>query len=180
MSNSDEEISIGEPTAVPATSGATTATATSDSSRDEGAASSAAGETTEEHTDAQDGSVGQRLAGWWEARAKPGLKTLGDGITRGVKDSGRRFTVIRQRLKEQLGQTTKTIDVDLQPKIDNLKGLKQEYQQLADAAKGFATTVAAASHVKVVCESCIELCSQLSFYITECHTHPHTGPGSLW
>ena len=34
-----------------------------------------------------------------------------------------------------------------QPKIDNLKQLKQEYQQLADVTKAFAHSVATASQV---------------------------------
>ena len=38
---------------------------------------------------------------------------MGEGISKGVKDSGRSMTLMRQRVKEQLSDNPKPMDVEM-------------------------------------------------------------------
>lgn len=81
-------------------------------------------------------------ASWWTTKAKPGLSLFGESSVRGM-------TIVKQRFSEQLGRSTKTVDLDLQPRIEQLRGLRTDYQSLATASGALAKNLAAFAHVRV-------------------------------
>eukprot|EP00045_Choanoeca_perplexa_P007579 m.69460 g.69460 ORF g.69460 m.69460 type:complete len:349 (-) comp14128_c0_seq1:1217-2263(-) len=93
---------------------------------------SASGDSTNEGDPAM--TTGQKLASWWENKAKPGLAAFSS-------DSRRRMTVWKQSWNERAGKATKTIDLDLQPRFDLLRSLQSEYKTLCEVAKSMAKHV---------------------------------------
>lgn len=81
-------------------------------------------------------------ASWWRNSAKPGLAAFGESSARGM-------TIIKQRFSEQMGRSTKTVDLDLQPRIEKLKSITADYAALSHAATAIANNLQSFAAVRV-------------------------------
>ncbi|EGD78229.1 hypothetical protein PTSG_09296 [Salpingoeca rosetta] len=105
--------------------------------------------------------VVQSISSWWSKKAKPNLMHLKDDVSRELTDSGRKLRILRQRFNESLGYGDRTVDLELQPRIEMLLKRQKQYHAMAEHVRHLIATVREAAKVQAGLGSCMAAIADL-------------------
>ncbi|EDQ87724.1 uncharacterized protein MONBRDRAFT_33086 [Monosiga brevicollis MX1] len=142
----EEEIDLSdEPTTAPAPAARTSGVVGRDYERgtDNGAATATKGQDGEaasgEAGAETNVTAGQRISNWWQEKAKPGLAQFGTV-------SRQKMTMMKQKVNELRGVSTKTVDLDLQPRFEKLHLLQSQYRTITETCKALSRQLQSAAN----------------------------------